>query len=97
MALRCLDNCISKYPYLFLKFEYYSVRYILKVSIIKGITKKKEIEKQFARELQEKLRVILPYLEKNSDSRLNLLLKFQGPFCKVEILKTHKHLLRKVK
>ena len=59
--------------------------------------KKKEIEKQFAKELQEKLCVILPYLEKNSDSRLNLLLKFQGPFCKVEILKTYKHLLRKEK
>ena len=25
------------------------------------------------------------------------MLKFQGPFCKVEILKTHKHLLRKEK
>lgn len=75
-----------------------------KSSVLEHIAKlknkkiEKNIEENFSTvELNEKLSIILPYLEKNSDPRLNLLLKFQGPFCKVEILKTHKHLLRKEK
>ena len=68
------------------------------ISKLKNKKNKKNIEENFSTvELNEKLSIILPYLEKNSDSRLNLLLKFQGPFCKVEILKTYKHLLRKEK
>jgi hypothetical protein len=68
------------------------------IAKLKNKKNKKNIEENFSTvELNEKLSIILPYLEKNSDSRLNLLLKFQGPFCKVEILKTHKHLLRKEK
>ena len=81
-----LNNCRSKSSIL---------EHIAK---LKNKKNKKNIEENFSTvELNEKLSIILPYLEKNSDSRLNLLLKFQGPFCKVEILKTHKHLLRKEK
>ena len=68
------------------------------VAKLKNKKNKKNIEENFSTvELNEKLSIILPCLEKNSDPRLNLLLKFQGPFCKVEILKRHKHLLRKEK
>ena len=81
-----LNNCRSKSSIL---------EHIAK---LKNKKNKKNIEENFSTvELNEKLSIILPYLEKNSDSRLNLLLKFQGPFCKVEILKTYKHLLRKEK
>ena len=72
-----------------------------KSTILEHITKgknKKKIEEKFSTaELQEKLSMIIPTLEKNSDSRLKYLLKWNGPFCKIVVEKKHKHLLKKAK
>jgi hypothetical protein len=77
-----------------------------KSTILEHITKgkkkpSKEVEKISSifstSELQEKLSIILPALEKNSDSRLKYLLKWNGPFCKIVVEKKHKHLLKKAK
>ena len=48
-------------------------------------------------ELQEKLSIILPYLEKTSDYRLQYLLKSNGLFCKIVVKKEYKHILKNAK
>ena len=79
-------------------------KYKSKSSILQHITKvgnkkqKENIEEEFSTlELHEKLNVILPALEKNRDPRLKYLLKWNGPFCKIIVEKTHKRLIKKAK
>ena len=81
-----LNNCRSKSSIL---------EHIAK---LKNKKNKKNIEENFSTvELQEKLSIILPYLEKTSDYRLQYLLKSNGLFCKIVVKKEYKHILKKAK
>ena len=81
-----LNNCRSKSSIL---------EHIAK---LKNKKNKKNIEENFSTvELNKKLSVILPYLEKTSDYRLQYLLKSNGLFCKIVVKKEYKHILKNAK